>query len=1071
MAPSLLHQALSKTPVHISKQVAANVKLADPGIKIKTPSTFKVAPLASHDVIFGMPFLAENNLLIDPVTRKLLPRPCDLSNYVKVGNALMELPAPEAQLEEVNSIDEEPPEYASLNDFFRKEFPDVFTLKRGGRLPPKGGPMHRIILKDEKKPINGRLLRVPAKYYLPMRRFILENVRCGRLRPSTSYISSGTLMTPRSDPTDDPRMVHDYRQLNDNTVKDHTPIPRQDETIEMIARAKVRGKIDLPDAYYQIWMFPDDIHKTAFKTPFGLFEWTVMPQGLCNAPATFQRYMNYVLRDYIGKFCAVYLDDIAIFSNSVEEHKEHVRLILEALREHGIMASQSKSVLFADEIEFLGHRISSKGIQANPAKLDKINTYPTPRSVADIRSFLGLVNYVAMFDFIPGLADYSSVLSNLTKKNVPFRWGKEHQQAFDTIKRLARSVRFLQRLDYESGEPVWLVADASNRGVGGYVAQGKDWKTAKPIGFYSRQYRAAEFHYPTHEQEMLAIVECMKHWYPQLTGTRFEVLTDHAPLKYWKTQRDLSKRQIRWLDFLCDFDFDIKHIPGITNTAADALSRYPYAQRDELNTLSTVVIDHTEIENIKKAYPDDAFFKPIIEHPERYPQYQLLDGLLFVAKDGRLCVPDCRNTRTMLLRQHHDNENHFGIAKTRGALTALYFWPNIAKDVVTYINSCSTCLRNKSTTQAPAGFLHSLPIPQDRFADIAMDFVGPIPKCNGLDMILIMTDRLTNYVRIVPTRSTATARDIAQIVYESWYRLFGLPHSIVSDRDKLFTSHFWKELHRLLDIRIKMSTTAHPETDGSSERSNNTAIEALRSYVDRRQPDWMDHLIHVETAMNNSINATTKMTPTQLLFGTSIRLFPSFRSKVDTHVPAVAEFIERINESVAIAKDNHLAAKTVQAHHANKHRRPEPKYKVGDKVMLDSRNIHHRIKKNGRSAKFYPRFLGPFKIIQAKPETSNYKLKLYPAVDFESIHPTFHAKLLRRYTPNDPKRYPAREPARPPPLIPEDNQYEVEKILDHDRRRGYLVRWAGYDQSEDSWVSERDIHEDLVREYRAMLRK
>ena len=235
----------------------------------------------------------------------------------------------------------------------------------------------------------------------------------------------------------------------------------------MIVRAKVRGKLDLPDAYYQIWMFPDDIHKTAFKTPSRLFEWTVMPQGLCNAPATFQRYMNYVLRDYIGKFCAVYLDDIAIFSNSIEEHKEHVRLILAALREHGIVASQSKSVLFADEIEFLGHKISSKGIQANPAKLDKINNYPTPRSVADIRSFLGLVNYVAMFDFIPGLADYSSVLSNLTKKNVSFVWQSQHQHAFETIKRLARSVRFLQRLDYESGDPVWLVADASNKGIGG----------------------------------------------------------------------------------------------------------------------------------------------------------------------------------------------------------------------------------------------------------------------------------------------------------------------------------------------------------------------------------------------------------------------------------------------------------------------------------------------------------------------------------------------------------------------------------------------------------------------------
>jgi RNase H-like domain found in reverse transcriptase/Reverse transcriptase (RNA-dependent DNA polymerase) len=427
-------------------------------------------------------------------------------------------------------------------------------------------------------------------------------------------------MVPKKNPNARPRVVHDYRALNDNTVKDHTPLPRQDEILEPFVSAKVWGKIDMPESYYQTWMFPKDRHKTAIKTLWGLYEWVVMPQGLCNAPATFQRFMNWVLRGYIGVFCSSYIDDIGIYSNSLEEHKKHVRLILERLREHGIYASIPKSPLFADSIEFLGHHISSKGIEADPIKLDKITNYPTPKCAQDILSFLGLVNYIAMFDFIPGLADYSSVLTELTKKNVPFRWSTPQENAFQTIKRLARSVRFLQRLDYSSGEPVWLVADASNKGVGGYVAQGPDWKTARPIGFYSRQYQSAEFNYPTHEQEMLAIVECMKHWYPQLTGTRFEVLTDHAPLRYWKTQRDLSKRQIRWLDFLCDFDFDIRHIPGITNTAADALSCYPYAQqqKEELNSVTTIEIDATVKQKITDAYLKDTFFLPIVEHPEQF---------------------------------------------------------------------------------------------------------------------------------------------------------------------------------------------------------------------------------------------------------------------------------------------------------------------------------------------------------------------------------------------------------------------------------------------------------------------
>ena len=277
-----------------------------------------------------------------------------------------------------------------------------------------------------------------------------------------------------------------------------------------------------------------------------------------------------------------------------------------------------------------------------------------------------------MFDFISGLADYSSVLTQLNRKNVIFRWGRPQENAFQTIKRLSRSVRFLQRLDYESGDLVWLVTDASNKGIGGYVAQGKDWRTAKPIGFYSRQYHFAEFNYPTYEQEMLTVVECMKHWYPQLTGTCFEVLTDHAPLRFWKTQRDLSKCQIRWLDFLYDFDFDIKHIPGITNTAADALSRYSYAQNqlqepDQINAIVTIKIDSFVKQKIRQGYEKDFFFVPITEHPKQFSRYEIRDGLIYV-DDERLCIPSCKETREALLRQHHDNENHFGFQKTRQVL-------------------------------------------------------------------------------------------------------------------------------------------------------------------------------------------------------------------------------------------------------------------------------------------------------------------------------------------------------------------------------------------------------------------
>ena len=221
--------------------------------------------------------------------------------------------------------------------------------------------------------------------------------------------------------------------------------------------------------------------------------------------------------------------------------------------------------------------------------------------------------------------------------------------------------------------------------------------------------------------------------------------------------------------------------------------------------------------------------------------------------------------------------------------------------------------------------------------------------------------------------------------------------------------------------------------------------------------------------MNNSVNATTHQTPTEMLYGTSIRLFPILETPVDTPIPAVADFIERINESVTIAKDNHLIAKTIQTQQANKSRRPEPEYKVGDRVMLDSRNIRRLLKSKNRSDKFFDRFLGPFKIIDTKPEISNYTLELVPAVDFESIHPSFHANLLRPFIPNDPEQFPTREPPKPPPTIPEDKQWEVDAILDERtkyRRKEYLVHWKGYPDEDNMWVKGSDVSTDLIVEYR-----
>ena len=255
-----------------------------------------------------------------------------------------------------------------------------------------------------------------------------------------------------------------------------------------------------------------------------------MPQGLCNAVATFQRYMNWVLRDYIGKFYAVYIDDIAIWSDTVEDHAEHVQLVLEKLREAGICASIKKSVLFADEIQFLGQIISSRGVEPAQTKVNKILAARAPTSRFDIKEFFALINYIAQF--LPGLSEWSTVLSDLTRKGVKFEWLPEHDEAFYNIKRLTKNYPICKPINYDNLDPVMLVTDASDRGLGGYFGQGKDYITMVPAGFHSRAFNPAEKNYLTHDKEMLAIVDCLKKFEPHLTGLKFDILTDHAPLTH-----------------------------------------------------------------------------------------------------------------------------------------------------------------------------------------------------------------------------------------------------------------------------------------------------------------------------------------------------------------------------------------------------------------------------------------------------------------------------------------------------------------------------------------------------------
>jgi len=368
------------------------------------------------------------------------------------------------------------------------------------------------------------------------------------------------------------RTVVDARQQNDNTVKDVTPLPDQEVIREDVARVKYRSKIDLTDAYKQVRVHPEDVEKNAFATITGTFVSHIMWIEDCNAPVTFQRLMTTIFRDAIGCGMHVYLDDIFVYSDSIEEHEEHLRLVFERLKEHQLYLKWTKCELYTEKIDCLGHIINNEGIHVDTDKVARIREWRTPRNYNDIQRFVGLVNYIE--NFLLDITSYTGPLMAMTQNGAPFHWCPLHQKCFDMIKHICEKAPVIRPIEPSMKEPIWLICDASKSGVGAMYGQGPTWQNCRPAGFMSKKFTTAQQNYAVHELETLAILEALMKWEDKLIGYDVHIITDHKALEFFKTQSSITARQRRWMDYLSRFNFDITYIKGDLNKVADCLSRY-----------------------------------------------------------------------------------------------------------------------------------------------------------------------------------------------------------------------------------------------------------------------------------------------------------------------------------------------------------------------------------------------------------------------------------------------------------------------------------------------------------------
>ncbi len=1020
------------------------------------PCVLTVMEQLSHQVILGLPWLRRAGVTIDYEHMRWNGYPMRRVGSDKDGEAELQVivVAPEHEQRMSDLL-------AAYPTAFSKELRDRTAADMDKAIKCS------ITLKDPNcRPVKCRERRRSPKDEAALRAAVEEMLAKGLVQPSKSeWVSQPVMVKKVRDGVvlDEKRPCWDYRFVNECIRGDAFPLPLPENMFDALQGSRIFSKLDLTKGFWQIPIDEASRAILAMSTPLGLVEPTHMPFGMKNAPSVFQREMQRVLGERVGRGVLVFIDDILIYCKTVEEHEELVRWVLKRLCEEGYYANPDKCEFFQREVSFLGHVINDKGLSVQQHKVKAVSEWPQPKTRKEVKGFLGLTGYYRKF-----VKDYSKValpLTELTKNTVAFVWGDEQQRAFEELKTRLQTAPVLAHPD--PSRQFILNSDASGFAVAAVLSQQQEDGSIRPVAYYSKKMNAAEKNYGVTDKELLAIVEAVRHWRCYLEGNPFptKVLTDHQGLQWLNSKAELSGRQARWVESLSDLEYEVHYIPGTQNAVADALSRRADMEDDvgsarhraptaagamspteepaprlklhlaaargtptasgERPLWESKAEALTFREELRKAAEADPWYR--VKMQDASPTDGLLrgDGLLWTV-DGRFYVPADRAVQSKLLFEAHDapTGGHLGGRKTLHKLQRTCYWPGMQKDVEDYVKGCVVCAAVKPSQQAPAGLLQPLPIPHRPWEVISIDFVGPLVRTKDhYDCVLTVVDKFSKMGHFIPTTTTVTSDKTARLLINHVFKLHGLPSSIISDRDPRFTAGLWKEVFDALGVKLAMSSSYHPQTDGQTERLNRTLEAGLRAYADKKGADWADWLPMCEAFYNSSTHSSTGQTPFEMN-GTVWTDAVTFALKSPTmdglKCQSAEDLLNGMKQAWEDARMMMMVRRERMRVNADRDRRDE-KYAVGDRVLLSTKHLSQH------SSKLSDPFIGPFPITRVSDHGVNVWLKL--PREYSRVHQPFHVEKVKRYTPSVIPWVREQDDRPLPEVVDGEEQWEVEQLL------------------------------------------